>query len=173
MTDNLARKAAAASRPFEISRTFDAPREEVWRAFTDAERMRQWFTPKGFIAKTATMDLRPGGIYHYSLQSPDGQEMWGKAVYREISAPKRLVWVNSFSDPQGGITRHPMAPSWPLQMLTTLTLTERGGKTTLHVRWEPIDPTDEERSTFDGGHESMRQGWTGTLDQLEEFLTRR
>ena len=157
---------------FRISRTFDAPRDKAWRAWSEPERMKQWFTPKGITAKSVTMDFRPGGTYHYCMVAPDGREMWGKAVYREIDPPRRLVWVNSFSDEQGGVTRHPLAPTWPLEMLTTVTFTERNGGTEVTVQWVPLDPTEEERRTFDGGHESMRQGWTGTFDQLEAYLAK-
>ncbi len=164
--------ANATQKEFVISRVFDAPRDLVWKAFTEPERMKQWFTPKGFTGRVAKMDLRPGGTYHYCLVAPDGKEMWGKAVYREIAAPERLVWVNSFSDAQGGTTRHPLSPGWPLEMLTTITLAEQGGKTKLTVVWVPIKPTEEERKTFDAGHASMNQGWTGTLDQLAEYLAK-
>jgi uncharacterized protein YndB with AHSA1/START domain len=164
--------ARAASSDFVLSRELDAPLERVWRAFTDAEHMKQWFSPKGFIVKSAKMEFRPGGKYHYCLVAPDGREMWGKAVYREIAEPERLVWVNSFSDPQGGISRHPMAPDWPLEMLTTVAFSERGGKTAVSVRWAPINPTDAGRRAFDGGHDSMRQGWGGTFDQLAAYLAK-
>lgn len=163
---------STAQRDFVISRTFDAPRDRVWKALTEVEGMKQWFSPKGFTVKSATMDLRPGGRYHYCLQSSEGPEIWGKAVYREVAAPERLVWVNSFSDAEGSTTRHPMAPTWPLELLTTITLAENRGRTTMVVRWSPLNPTEEERRTFDGGHESMQQGWTGTLDQLEAYLAR-
>ena len=59
---------------------------------------------------------------------PDGKEMWGKWTYREIAPPERIVLVNSFSDENGGLTRHPFSASWPLQMLTTSTLTETTGE---------------------------------------------
>jgi uncharacterized protein YndB with AHSA1/START domain len=164
--------ATETQKDFVISRVFDAPRDLVWKAFTEAEHLKRWFAPKGFTGKVAKMDLRPGGAYHYCLRAPDGKEMWGKAVYREIVPPELLVWVNSFSDERGGTTRHPLSPSWPLEMLTTITLAEQDGKTKLTVRWVPINPTDEERKTFDAGHESMNQGWTGTLDQLTAYLAK-
>jgi uncharacterized protein YndB with AHSA1/START domain len=164
--------AKETQKDFVISRAFDAPRELVWKAFTEPKRLKQWFAPKGFTGQVAKMDLRPGGTYHYCLRAPGGEEMWGKAVYREITAPERLVWVNSFSDKQGGTTRHPLSPSWPLEMLTTITFAEQDGKTTLTIQWVPLNPTDEERKTFDAGHDGMRQGWTGTLDQLVDYLTK-
>jgi uncharacterized protein YndB with AHSA1/START domain len=161
------------TQPFVISRTFDAPRERVWQAWTEVERLKQWFSPKGFTVIAAKMELRPGGSYHYGMRSPDGQEMWGKWVFREIKAPERLVLVNSFSDAQGGITRHPMAPTWPLEMLSTFIFEdEPGGKTKVTIRWSPHNATEEEQKTFDAGRDSMQQGWGGTLDQLAAYLAK-
>ncbi len=163
---------ALAQRPFIISRTFDAPRDLVWKAFTDPERMKHWWGPKGFTVRVAKMDFRPGGTYHYCLQSPDGKDMWGKFVYREIDAPERIVFVDSFSDEKGGLTRHPMHQAWPLEMLSTFTLTESKGKTTLTIKWVPINATEAEHKTFEDGMASMNQGWTGTLDQLTGYLAK-
>jgi len=161
-----------ASKEFVISRTFDAPRATVFKAFTEPERMKQWWGPKGFTVVSNKMDLRPGGTYHYCLRAPDGKEMWGKFVYREIAPPERIVFVNSFSDAKGGVTRHPMSPSWPREMLSTFLFSEKDGRTTFTVKWSPLDPDPTERATFDGGHESMKQGWTGTMDQLEAYLAK-
>ncbi len=157
---------------FVISRVLNAPRELVWKACTEPERMKEWFGPKGFTGREAKMDFRPGGVYHYALRSPDGKEMWGKFVYRDIVAPERIVFVNSFSDEQRGVTRHPMHATWPLEMLSTFTFTEQGGQTTFTIRWSPISPTESERKTFEESFESMTQGWTGTLDQLENYLAK-
>jgi uncharacterized protein YndB with AHSA1/START domain len=155
---------------FVLSRTFDAPRDLVFKAFTEPERMKHWWGPKGFTVIASAMDLRPGGTYHYGLGAPDGSAMWGKFVYREIVAPERLVLVNSFSDENGGVTRHPMSPTWPLEMLSTFSFTEEHGRTTFTVKWSPLDPSPEERATFDGAHDGMRQGWGGTMDQLAAYL---
>jgi uncharacterized protein YndB with AHSA1/START domain len=156
---------------FVIAREFDAPRDLVWKAFTEPERMRQWWGPKGLTVAAARMDLRPGGTYHYGMRTPDGHTMWGKFVYREIAAPERLVFVNSFSDEAGGLTRHPMSPTWPLETLSTFTCDELpGGKTRLTIRWSPLNAADDERKTFDTSHDNMRQGWGGTLDQLTAYL---
>ena len=98
--------------------------------------------------------------------------MWGKFVYREIVAPERIVLVSSFSDEAGGITRHPMSSTWPLEMLSTFTLAEKDGRTTATVHWLPLNPTEEESKTFDAAHESMKQGWIGTFDQLAAYLAK-
>ena len=159
-------------KPFILSRTFDVPRDVVWKAWTERDQLLQWFGPKGFKMTTAKLDLRPGGTFHYCLRSPDGKEMWGKFVYREIAAPSRIVLVNSFSDEKGGLTRHPMAATWPLEMLSTTMLTDEGRKTKVTIEWSPLNPTDEERKTFDGAHEGMKQGWSSTFDQLAEYLAK-
>ena len=164
----------ATSNDFVISRRFDAPRETLFAAFTEPARMQQWWGPKGFSVAKAAMDLRVGGFYHYALRAPDGSTMWGKMVYREITPPARIVWENSFSDEAGGVTRHPMAPTWPLRLLSTLTLDADAGGTRLTLTWSPIDPDAAERMTFDApaSHASMTMGWTGTLDQLEAYLAK-
>jgi uncharacterized protein YndB with AHSA1/START domain len=159
-----------AEEEFVITRTFDAPRELVWQAWTDPERLMRWWGPKGLTMLSCKVDLRPGGLFHYGMRTPDGHEMWGKFVYREIVPPERLVLVVSFSDAQGGITRHPMSSTWPLEVLNTMTLTESGGKTTLTLQSVPVNATGEERRTFKDGHRSMQQGFKGTLDQLAEYL---
>lgn len=165
-------QGACEIEPFEISHTFDVPRETLWKCFTDPERMRHWWGPKGVTVIASNMDLRPGGTYHYGMRTPDGKEMWGKFIYREITPPERLVFVSMFSDERGGVTRHPMAPSWPLEMLSTFSFAEVGGATTFTLTWMPLNPTPEERATFENGHESMKQGWTGTFEQLAAYLAR-
>ena len=161
---------ALAPESFIISRVFDAPRERLWEAFTQQEKMSKWWGPKGFAVAISKMELRPGGIYHYCLRSPDGQAMWGKMVYQEIIKPERLVFINSFSDEKGNLTRHPYSATWPLQMHSTILFEDRAGKTALTVKWIPCNAAEEERKTFDSGRESMQKGWTGTLDQLGDYL---
>ena len=158
-------------KPFEITRVFDAPRDKVWKAWTEAERLKQWWGPKGFKVHTCKVDLRPGGVFHYGMTAPDGKDIWGRFTYREIKAPERLVFIVSFSDPKGGVTRHPWSPNWPLETLSTVIFTEQGGKTKVTVQWIPADSSSElERRTFDEGRDSMKQGWGGTMDQLATYL---
>lgn len=161
------------TKPFVISQTFDAPRDRVWKAWTERGRLMQWFGPKGFTMPAAKLDFRPGGIFHYCLSAPDGNEMWGKFVYREIVAPERIGLVNSFSDEDGNITRHPFSATWPLEMLSTTTFAEEGGGTKVTIEWSPLNPTDEERKTFDSSHDGMKQGWSGTFEQLTDYLARK
>ena len=156
---------------FVMSRVFDAPRDLVWKCFTEPERMKQWWGPKGFKVLAAKMDLRPGGTYLYGMQAPNGQTMWGKFVYREVVPQERMVFINSFSDEKGGITRHPGNENWPLEMLSTFSFEDApGGKTKFTVTWTPHNASEEERKTFDSNRQSMLQGWGGTMEQLEAYL---
>ncbi len=162
----------SSSPPFIISREFEAPRDVLWKAWTDPEEMKQWLGPKGVTSSPGAQDLRPGGLYHYCMRTPDGHEMWGKYLYREVTEPEKLVFIHSFSDANCGTTRHPMSATWPLEWLSTITFTERDHKTTVTIRWETLLSTpDEERQTFDAAHDGMTQGWTGSLDQLTAYIT--
>jgi uncharacterized protein YndB with AHSA1/START domain len=160
-----------ASKPFVISRVLDAPRDVVWKAFTDPERMRHWWGPKGFTVIASKMDLRSGGIYHYGLKAPDGTPVWGKFVFREIVPQDRMVFVSSFSDEAGGTTRHPMQAVWPLEMLSTFSFAdEPGGKTRVTIQWVAHNAAPEEQKIFDTSFDGMNQGWSGTLEQLTAYL---
>ena len=159
-------------KEFEITRVFKASRDLVWKAHTEAERLAEWWGPKGFKMLECKIDLRPGGIFHYGMESPDGHKMWGKFVYREVVPQKKLVFVVSFSDENCGITRHPMAATWPLETLNTITLTEHDGKTTLTIKGHPINETEEESNMFYSAFDGMNQGFKGTFDQLDEYLSK-
>ena len=158
------------SKDFVVSRVFDATRELVWKAWTEADRLKEWFGPKGVTIPVVKMDQRPGGVCHYAMRMPNGQEKWGKWTFREVVAPEKLVLISSFSDADGGITRHPMSPTWPLETLSTTTFVENGGKTTLTITWSPHNATEAERETFNTSHAGMTQGWSGTMEQLTAFL---
>jgi uncharacterized protein YndB with AHSA1/START domain len=162
-------------KDFVISRTFDASRDRVWSAFTSADALAQWWGPKGSKIRVIKLDFRPGGIFHYAMAFQPGHDMYGRFIYREIAAPERLVFINSFSDPEGGITRAPfpqLEGKWPLEVLNTMTLTEQGGKTTISLRGGPINATEEERKIFADMADSMRQGFGGTFDQLDAYLAK-
>lgn len=162
---------AASGREFIISRALDAPRELVYSAWTERAHLMRWWGPKGVTIVSCKNDLRVDGTMHYAMQMPEGDVLWGKWIYREIAKPERLVFINSFSNEAGGLTRHPLMPDWPAQTLSTITFAEDDGKTRLIVRWSPFEATDVERETFDAGHELMRHGWTGTLDKLTDYLS--
>jgi len=162
----------AAGQVFLITRSFDAPRDVVWKVWTQPEHLSKWFSPKGFTVIAAKMDFRTGGVYHYGLKAPDGSAMWGKWEFREIAAPERIVLIQSFSDEHGGLTRPPFAEDWPQHILSTITFREQGTRTMFTLRWAPHNATEVERNTFEAGMASMEQGWGGTMEQLTAYLAK-
>lgn len=168
--------ASAEQDQFTLTRIFAAPRDRVWRAWTEREALAQWWGPKDFGFGVAAFDLRPGGVFLYRVDGPEGTPMagttWAKFVFREISAPERLAWVSSFCDERGETIRFPLFADWPLEVFTVLTLAEKDGRTTLTLRATPINATDAERERFAGFRASMRIGYAGTWDKLDAFLQR-
>jgi uncharacterized protein YndB with AHSA1/START domain len=156
---------------FTISRVFDAPRDLVFKAWTERDHLVHWWGPKGLTMVHLTNDLRPGGVMHYGMRGPGGHMMWGKWVYREIAPDDRLSFVVSFSDEQGGTVRAPFSSQWPLETLSTITFTSvEGSKTLVSMDAIPVNATEAERDMFRGFTASMQGGWKGTLDQLEAHL---
>jgi uncharacterized protein YndB with AHSA1/START domain len=161
------------AKEFTLTRIFEAPRALVWKAWASAEALGQWWGPKGAAVRVIAFDLRPGGMFHYAMAFQPGHEMFARFVYREIVVPERLVFVSSFSDAAGGITRAPfpqLQGKWPLEVLNVVTLTEENGRTTLALRGSPINATEDERTMFEATAGSMRQGFGGTFDKLADYL---
>lgn len=153
-----------------LSRTLHAPRDLVFRAWTDPEHLMHWWGPVGMELGIARFELRPGGIFHYSMRSPDGHEMYGRFIFQEISPSSRLVYVSSFADAEGNVIRAPFNELFPLELLNILTFEEKDGNTTMTLHGSPIHATEEEMAFYRSMHPSMQQGFGGTFAQLENHL---
>jgi uncharacterized protein YndB with AHSA1/START domain len=162
----------ASDNELVITRVFNAPRELVFKAWTEPERLQKWWGPKGLTLEVSKLDLRPSGIFLGSQRSPEGHVMWGKFVYQEIKAPEKLVFIQSFSDEEGNTARAPFSPAWPLEIINKLTFTENEGTTILTLRGGPINATDEELKAFEGMRPMIQQGFGGTFDQLDDYLAK-
>lgn len=165
----LAKLDAFVSGKFHMSRLVDAPRERVWRAWTDAKELPRWMGPQGSQTVHSDLDFRVGGSYHYALKFA-GAEMWGLTHYKEIVKPEKIVYVQQFSDKDRGLATHPLAPTWPKRMLATILFQDFGPKTLISLYWEALEPTPAERETFEQGMAGMNQGWAGTFDRLDALL---
>jgi uncharacterized protein YndB with AHSA1/START domain len=163
---------ASEAEIFTIERVFDASPELTWDVCTKAEHLGQWFGPPGTTVKVKTLDLKPGGVFLYGMEMPGGVTMWGKWVFREIDAPRRLAYVVSFCTEDGTPVRHPMAPLWPLEVLAVQEFFAEGEKTRMKSRSWPINATPEERAVFTAGHASMQMGFSGAWMQLDAYLNR-
>ncbi len=168
MTDT--QQTGTERQEFVVSRTLNAPRDLVFEVWSRAEHLARWWGPKGCAITVKRLEFRPGGIFHYSMDTPDGGRMWGRFEYGDINPTDLIVFVNSFADEEGNIIRAPFSEIWPLRVLNRLTLDEQDGRTTLTLRGGPIDAGDEEWEMFHKMFPSMQQGFAGTLDQLEAYL---
>jgi len=143
-----------ADRVLTITRTFDAPRSLVFKAWTESEHTARWWGPRGFKSTVLKNELRPGGAYRIHMRGPDNDDHWSQGVYREVVPPERLVMVGSWADAEGNPTR----PETTL----TLLFEDVSGKTklTLHnAIFESVTARDMHQS-----------GWTSALDSLAEYL---
>src|SRR5262249_29290975 len=158
---------------FVINRTFDAPLELMFEMWTDPKHFSQWLPPTGMTMQFVKADIRTGGGSFYFMTG-NNLKMYGRANYLEIKKPDLLVYTQQFCDENGGLSRHPLAPTWPATMLTTVNLTAEGpDRTRVTVTWEPHgDTTPEELETFINAKGGMTQGWTGSFDKLEEYLSK-
>ena len=157
--------------PFSISRVFNAPRKLVFQANTDIGHLAKWLSPAGFKNIFASGEIKVGSVYHYGIQGPDGSQMWGKQRYLELVPDERIVLIQSFSDKDGGVTRHPMAPTWPEEMLATTTFEDVGpGKCKVTVSWAPHNSDEAGNATFDGARDGMAQGFGGSFANLDAHL---
>jgi uncharacterized protein YndB with AHSA1/START domain len=165
-------KQASNKEVFVINRSFDVPIETLFDLWTDPKLFTQWLPPTGFTMRFIKVDVREGGEGFYEMTDGGKTTMFGRVKYRDIRRPSKIVYTQEFSDKDGNISRHPMAPTWPETMLTTVSLTEEGADhSRATVTWEVFGKaTPEEVNTFSRARAGMTQGWTGSFDKLENDL---
>ncbi len=156
---------------FSIVRTFAVPRHVVWQMCTQVEHLKQWWGPKEMTMTFAQLDFRVGGTFHYCLQSTEGWDLWALFTYEDIQPEEKIVFIDAFSDKDGNLSHHPMAPEWPSQILNTLILTEENGRTTMTITATPVHASPQEIKVFDDNDESMRGGFGELFDKLNAYLS--
>lgn len=152
-----------ARKELTITRVFDAPREAVFEAFTTCKHLKNWWGPRAWPMSECTMDFRVGGVWHFCLRGPEGGESWGKAVYREIVKPERIVYTDYFSDKQGNI-----APGMA-ESTITMKFEKQGAKTKLVGigQYKTVEALEHVVAM------GVVQGIKETLDRLEEHLAKK
>lgn len=164
--------ATSARRDLIISRVFDAPRDLVWKTWTDPEAIKQWWGPKEFTAPSITSDFRVGGRFVYSMRGagPDGamKDYWNTGEHREIVPLKKIVATMSFADEHGNpvpASHYGMPGRWPMKTLLTVTFGDSAGKKTKLIVREVGIPRQVA--------ELARLGWEQQFDKFEEVLALR
>jgi uncharacterized protein YndB with AHSA1/START domain len=141
-------------RAVTTTRVFDAPRDAVWRAWTDAEQLKQWFMPHGFTVPECTVDLRPGGVLRMVIHGPDGSESTNDGEFLEVDPPARCVFTET-------------AFEGALAVRNTVTFEDRGEKTELTLHAEVTRASQELRGALAG----MEEGWLQSFEKLDALLT--
>ncbi len=137
---------------------FNAPRELVFKVWTDPKHVAQWWGPRGFTNPVCELDLRPGGAILIHMRSPDGIVYPMTGVFQEVVPPERLVFTSAALDSDG----NPM-----FEVLTTVTFAEEGGKTKQILRARVIKKTAQAAPYLAG----MEQGWTQSLERLAAYVS--
>ena len=144
----------------KVSRTFDAPLEALWKAWTEPEQFMKWYGPNGFTTPTCEIDLREGGRHLWSMQSPDGRQMFFTGNFKEVKPMERLVYTDSMSDDKGNLMSPEMMgmpAGSPVTMDVTVTFAHANGKTTVTV-------------SHVGQADGAGAGWEQAFDKLETVL---
>lgn len=164
-------KESSGKEVFVINRSFNVDIETMYELWTNPKHVMNWTPPTGFTGKYLNADIRPGGESFYEMTG-NGFTMYGKAKYLEITKPTRLVYTQVFVEKDGTISRHPMAPTWPETMKTTVSFHEEGSnQTRVTIESEVYgSATREEQDTFTGAKGGMTQGWTGSFDKLDDYI---
>ena len=154
---------------FVLSRTFDAPIQKVFDAYTKEEHLCNWWGSTPFDLVVCELDFQPNGRFFYGLESTDFK-IHGVFDYLEIDAPIMITFINYFADEKGFPIRHPMSDTWPIKMVNTNIFKEVEDKTELLIVVKPFEANKAELTTFKDGLGSMEAGFKGTFDKLEEYL---
>lgn len=154
----------STERDLVITHVIAAPRELVFRAWTEPEHVKHWWGPRGFTTPVCQIDLCPGGKYLSCMRSPEGKDYWSTGVYREIVVPEKIVVTDSFADEHGNVvpaSYYGMSGDVPLEMLITVTFEERDGKTTLTLRHSGLPEAE--------GWSGAETGWNESFDKLVDY----
>lgn len=159
----------------EIIRVFDAPREMVWKAWTEPELIKKWWGPEGFSAPSIKVDLKVGGKYIFAMHGPAGSEwdkdMYSAGVYKEIVPHEKLVVTDYFSDEEGNKMtpdKQGMDVDFPEEMTVTVLFEEmEDGKTKLSINYPKPETEAQMEAMLKSG---MKEGWASSLDKLEKSL---
>lgn len=152
-----------------FDRIFDAPREMVWRAWTDPELLHRWYGP-GAETIIHKFDLKPGGMWLNEMKWGD-KSNFQKVVFQEVTQPEKLVWHHySSTDSDWNSTPNPMMADWPRLLLTTVTFADKGEKTDVRLTQIPLEATDAEIACFAAAMTGMDKGWGGGYAVMDELF---
>ena len=153
---------------YVLDRVFDAPRDMVWRAWTDPELLPRWYGP-GVETIIHKFDLKPGGMWLNEMKWGEKSDL-SKMVFQEIVPQEKLVWHHSSTDAEWNVITNPMMENWPRVLLTTVTFEDMGDKTNVRLTMVPVDASDAEIACFAAAMAGMDSGWGKGYAILDELF---
>lgn len=153
---------------YVLDRVFDAPRELVWKTWTDPKLLPRWYGPN-VETIVHRLELKPGGLWLVEMKW-GGKSMYQRVEYTEVTPPERLVWLHSSSDAAWNIIPSPMMADWPRVLLTTVTFEVTGAQTKLRLTWTPHQASKAEIACFSAAIGGMGKGWDAGMKLLAELL---
>lgn len=151
-----------------LDRVFDAPREMVWRAWTNPELLSRWYGP-GIDTIIHKFDLEPGGVWLNEMKWGEKSDL-SKMAFQEVIPLEKMVWHHSSTDADWNVVSNPMMPDWPRILLTTVTFSDEGSKTKVRLSQVPLDASDAEVACFASAMAGMDKGWGSGFNIIEEIL---
>ncbi len=151
-----------------LDREFDAPRDMVWRAWTDPELLSRWYGP-GVETIIHEFDLKPGGLWLNEMKWGDKSDL-SRMVFQDVVPEERLVWHHSSADSDWNVIASPMMVDWPRVLLTAVTFEDQGAKTKVRLTMMPLDASEAEIACFAGAMAGMDKGWGSGFKVMAELL---
>jgi uncharacterized protein YndB with AHSA1/START domain len=163
-TSHIMKEKSVKSKDIVITRVFDAPRELVWKAWTEPKRFKRWWGPTGYSCPSAKIDARVGGMYLAAMRSPEGQDIWSTGTYSEVVEPEILAMTDSFADEKGKIvpaSHYKMPGEFPMELHVSVSFEEHGNQTTMTLKHlgMPADSADD-----------ATNGWNQSFDKLADDI---
>lgn len=155
---------------YVLERVFDAPRDLVWKSWTDPKLLAHWYGPN-VETIIHRLDVRPGGLWLNEMKWGD-KSNFQRTEYREVDPPERLVMLQANADAQWEVAANPKMPDWPRTLLTTVTFEEIEGGTMMRLTWEPYEASEAEIACFAGALADLDKGWSAGMELLTELLSR-
>ena len=153
---------------YTLERIFNAPRELVWRAWTDPKYLSEWYGP-GVETVIHGFELQPGGAWLNEMRIGENSN-YQKMVFVEVDVPSKLVWHHHSADAEWNVADNPMMPDWPTTLLTTALFEDQGDKTLLRFSQIPVDATDAQNAAFAEMMRGMDGGWGKGFALIDELL---
>ena len=142
---------------FILDRVFDAPRNLVWKAWTDPDLLSHWYGP-GVETIIHHYDLRPGGQWRNEMKFGPKSDL-SRMDFQEVVPEEKLVWLHHSTDAEWNTVANPMMPDWPRVLLTTVTFEAQGSKTNVRLTLVPVDATKGELECFAQAMAGLSNGW--------------